>query len=233
MRQSGSSGNHGRGIVSSSYREEELIKGLYDAVVAMDDARVRALSMSVLTEGADTDFAVRNGLMAAMEKVAELYTSDTYYVSELLLCADALHAGLEILVPHLKKDQSVKKRQIIIGTVEGDIHDVGKNIVKIMFEATGWQVHDLGKDVGPERFVDEQNRIEADIVGLSALMTTSMLAIPKAISMIKAEHPDVAVMVGGAPLTREIALGYGADGYAKDAGEALVEAKAVLERLTK
>jgi methanogenic corrinoid protein MtbC1 len=165
-----------------------------------------------------------------MEKAGELFTSDVYYVSELLLCADALHAGLEILIPHVKGNQSENKRQIIIGTVEGDIHDVGKNIVKTMFEATEWQVHDLGKDVAPQRFVDEQTRIGADVIALSALMTTSMLAIPKAIGMIKAEHPEVAVMVGGAPLTRDIALGYGADGYAKDAGEAVAEAKAILAR---
>jgi methanogenic corrinoid protein MtbC1 len=230
MGQSGSPRNQRRRIVGLSHREEELVKGLYDAVVAMDEARVRALSMSVLTEGVDTNLAVRDGLMAAMEKAGELYTSDVYYVSELLLCADALHAGLEILIPHASGNQSEKKRQIIIGTVEGDIHDVGKNIVKTMFEATGWQVHDLGKDVGPQRFVDEQTRIGADIIALSALMTTSMLAIPKAIGMIKAAHPEVAVMVGGAPLTRDIALGYGADGYAKDAGAAVAEAKATLAR---
>jgi methanogenic corrinoid protein MtbC1 len=216
--------------MSTSEMHEELIKGLFDAVVRMDEDRVRALCASVLADGIDIRSAIKNGLMAAMEKVGELYTSDEYYVSELLLCADALRAGLEILGPHMVADGSERKKQIIIGTVEGDIHDVGKNIVKIMFEATGWVVHDLGKDVVPQRFIEEQARVGADIVALSALMSTTMLAIPKAIRMIKNEHPDVAIMVGGAPLTRDIAISYGADGYAGDAGEAVAEAKAMLAR---
>jgi methanogenic corrinoid protein MtbC1 len=216
--------------MSGAAPQEELIKRLFDAVVGMDEDRVRMLCTAALTDGIDVRSAVQDGLMAAMEKVAELYTSDVYYVSELLLCADALRAGLEILGPHISHDGSGTRKQIIIGTVEGDIHDVGKNLVKIMFEATGWAVHDLGKDVVPERFIEEQARIGADIVALSALMSTTMLAIPKTVRMIKDRHPDVAIMVGGAPLTRDIAINYGADGYAKDAGEAVSEAKAMLAR---
>jgi methanogenic corrinoid protein MtbC1 len=100
-----------------------------------------------------------------------------------------------------------------------------------MFDAAGWTVHDLGKDVKLERFVEEQQRTNADIVALSALMTTSMLAIPKVVQMVKAQDPNIAVMVGGAPLTREIARGYGADGYADNAGEAVAEATSMLSRL--
>jgi methanogenic corrinoid protein MtbC1 len=207
-----------------------LIKELYEAVVAMDEERVRALSESVLAEGIDADLAVKLGLMAAMEKAAELYTSEVYYVSELLLCADALQAGLRILGPHVAADDSERKKQMIIGTVEGDVHDVGKNIVKVMFEATGWVVHDVGKDVAPDRFVEEQSRTGADVIALSALMSTTMLAIPKAMRIIKDAHPDIPVIVGGAPLTRDIAVAYGADGYAKDGGEAISEVKALLLR---
>jgi dimethylamine corrinoid protein len=214
--------------MSTSEMHEELIKRLFDAVVSMDEDRVRALCTSILADGIDIGSAVKDGLMAAMEKVGELYTSDEYYVSELLLCADALRAGLEILGSHIIEEGSERKKQIIIGTVEGDIHDVGKNIVKIMFEATGWVVHDLGKDVVPQKFIEEQARVGADIIALSALMSTTMLAIPKTIRMIKSAHPHVAVMVGGAPLTRDIAISYGADGYARDAGEAVVEAKVLL-----
>jgi methanogenic corrinoid protein MtbC1 len=176
----------------------------------------------------DAGFAVRHGLMAAMEKAAELYSAEVYYVSELLLCADALRAGLLVLGPHVAADGSERKKQMIIGTVEGDIHDVGKNIVRVMFEATGWVVHDLGKDVTPDRFVEAQERTHADIVALSALMSTTMLAIPKAIRVIKGEHPHIPVIVGGAPLKRDIAIAYGADGYADNAGEAISEAKALL-----
>jgi len=205
-----------------------LIRRLYDAVLDMDEDGAAALSRSILAEGIDPGSAVKHGLMPAMEKVGELYAADIYYVSELLLAADALHAGLAILAPHISGRPEEAKRRLIIGTVEGDVHDVGKNLVKVMFEARGWSVHDLGKDVAAEAFVEEQARIQADMIALSALMTTTMLAMPKTIRAIRAEHPKVAVMVGGAPLTREIALSYGADGYARNAGEAVAEAKALL-----
>jgi len=126
-----------------------------------------------------------------------------------------------------------KKRQIVIGTVEGDIHDIGKNLVKIMFEAAGWTVHDLGRDVQLHRFVEEQAKTGSDVVALSALMTTSMMAMPKVIEMLRAENSDVAVMVGGAPLSRDIARSYGADGYADNAGEAVHEAVKMLEKLNR
>jgi methanogenic corrinoid protein MtbC1 len=117
--------------------------------------------------------------------------------------------------------------------VEGDIHDIGKNLVKIMFESAGWTVYDLGKDVALQNFVDEQVRVGADVIALSALMTTSMLAMPTVIQMIKAKDPGVAIMVGGAPLTSETAKIYGADGYATNAGEAVREANEMLKRLGK
>jgi methanogenic corrinoid protein MtbC1 len=212
---------------------EELTKGLYDAVVAMDEEKVRTLSQSVLANGMDAGFFVKYGLMAAMEKAAELYSAEVYYVSELLLCADALQAGLRILGPHVAADGTERKKRMIIGTVEGDIHDVGKNIVKVMFEATGWDVHDLGKDVSPDGFIEEQAKVQADVIALSALMSTTMLAIPKAIRVIRGEHPAVPIIVGGAPLNREIARAYGADGYADNAGEAIAEAGALLLRFNR
>lgn len=213
-------------------KRKDLVASLFDAVLNMDEDAAAATSRAVLAEGVDAEVAVKQGLMAAMEKVGELYASGTYYVSELLLCADALHAGLEVLAPHVGEGLDGQKRSLMIGTVEGDVHDVGKNLVKVMFEATGWSVHDIGKDVVPERFVEEQTRVKADIIGLSALMSTTMLAIPKAIKLIRAGCPGVPVMVGGAPLTRDIALSFGADGYAHNAGEAVAEAKRLLARLS-
>jgi methanogenic corrinoid protein MtbC1 len=211
-------------------RDLKLISSLYDAVVNMDEDAAGEASRSILAQGIDPDYAVRHGLMAAMEKVGELYASETYFLSELLLCADVLHVGLGILAPHIREASDGGTGHIVIGTVEGDIHDVGKNLVKIMFEATGWTVHDLGKDVVPERFVEEQARTGAEIVALSALMSTTMLAMPKTIKTIKAAQPNAMVMVGGAPLSREIAASFGADGYAHNAGEAIAEAKALLVR---
>jgi methylmalonyl-CoA mutase cobalamin-binding domain/chain len=163
-----------------------------------------------------------------METVGALYSKQEYFVPELLLCADALNAGLCILKPHLKIEESADKGKLLLGVVEGDIHDIGKNLVKIMFEAGGWEVHDLGNSVKIERFVEEQKKANADIVGLSALMTTSMLAMPKIIQALRTWSPSVRVIVGGAPLSPEIARRYGADAYAPDAVTAVKEATNLL-----
>jgi methylmalonyl-CoA mutase cobalamin-binding domain/chain len=217
--------------MASEERIKELTQGLYNAVIQMDEDGARELSQAVVDEGVDAYQAITNGLTAAMEEVSELYTSGEYFVPELLLCSDALYAGLDVLKPHLKVEQVASNRKVIIGTVEGDIHDIGKNLVKIMFETAGWDVHDLGKDVLLPRFVEEQAKVQADLVALSALMSTSMLAMPKVIEMLRREDPDIAVLVGGAPLSRDIAESYGANGYADDAVEAIKEANDILTRL--
>jgi methanogenic corrinoid protein MtbC1 len=217
--------------MASKGRTEELIKNLQDAVISMDEDAAVEHSKAVLSEGVDAYYAVMKGLAKGMEKVGELYESQEYFVPELLLCSDALYAGLEILKPHIKADDVQVKGQVVMGVVEGDIHDIGKNLVKIMFEAAGWTVYDLGRDVQLTSFAEEQQRTNSDIVALSALMTTSMLALPEAIKLIKASDPNVAVMVGGAPVTRDIAKSYGADGYADNAGQVIREAVRVVSEV--
>ena len=214
-------------------RKNELIQQLFNAVVAMDEVETAKISQNLLDERIDAYEAVTRGLSAAMEKVGELYVKNEYFVPELLLCSDALYAGLEILRPHIRSGDTQMKRQIIIGTVEGDIHDIGKNLVKIMFEAAGWIVHDLGRDVPLSTFVDEQKRLKADVIGMSALMTTSMMAMPKAIKMIREQDTGVGIMLGGAPLSLDIAISYGANGFAHSAGDAVKEANAMLARAGK
>jgi methanogenic corrinoid protein MtbC1 len=214
-------------------RKTELIQKLFDAVVAMDEVESAKISRTILDEKIDAYEAVTKGLSAAMEKVGDLYLKNEYYVPELLLCSDALYAGLEILRPHVKSGETQIRRQIILGTIEGDIHDIGKNLVKIMFEAAGWVIHDLGCDVPLSLFVEEQKRRKADVIGMSALMTTSMLAMPKAVKMIREQDSGVAIMLGGAPLSLDTAMSYGADGYARNAGEVVREANTMLVRLGK
>jgi len=214
-------------------RSQELIKSLFESVINMDEDAARVISNAILNEGVDAYSAITRGLTTAMEKVGVLYSNQEYFVPELLLCSDALYASLEILKPHVKIDTSAFRKKIILGTVEGDIHDIGKNLVKIMFEAAGWEVYDLGNDVRISRFVEEQKRVKADLVGLSALMSTSMLAIPKIIELLRAEDKGVMVMAGGAPLNRDIAAKYGANGYAANAGEAVQEALRLLEAKSK
>ncbi|MBW1888827.1 MAG: cobalamin-dependent protein [Deltaproteobacteria bacterium] len=158
------------------------------------------------------------------DAVVEYDNSQEYFVPEVLMCSDALYRGLDILKPHMKEQKSNVKGQVVIGTIEGDVHDIGKNLVKMMFEVAGFTVHDLGRDVKLEKFVEEQLKTESEIVALSALMTTSMLAMPKVIEMIRSRNPNVKIMVGGAPISTEVADKYGADGYADNAANAVQEA---------
>jgi methanogenic corrinoid protein MtbC1 len=167
-----------------------------------------------------------------MEVVGELYERKEYFVPELLMSADALYAGLDILKPHIKRQETEEsKGVVVIGTVQGDVHDIGKNLVKIMFEVAGFTVHDLGRDVPLEKFVEEQMRTDAQIVALSAMMTTTMMGMKRVVEMIKAKNPNVAIMLGGAPVTKEIATLFGADGYAESAGNAVQEAIKMIKRL--
>jgi len=212
--------------------QEEILQKLSDAVLNMEEEEAISLSKEVLSEGIDPYTAIMQGLAEGMSKAGELYDKGEYYVPELLLCSDALYSGLDILKPHIKSDRSKIAGKMIIGVVEGDIHDIGKNLVKTMFEAEGWEVRDLGRDVKIERFQQEQQKIHADVVALSALMTTSMLAMPKIIELVKGSEPEPLVLVGGAPLSKEIALQYGADGYADNAKGAISIARDLMESKT-
>jgi corrinoid protein of di/trimethylamine methyltransferase len=217
--------------MASEARKKEVLKALYDGVVAFDEDKVVEYSKLALDEDVDAYEAIMDGLAAGMEHVGELYANQEYFVPEVLMCSDALYAGLDILRPHVSGKEARVKGQVVIGTVEGDVHDIGKNLVKMMFDVAGFTVHDLGRDVKLERFVEEQLKTDSEIVALSALMTTSMLAMPKVIEMIKARNPNALIMVGGAPISQEVADNYGADGYAKNAANAVQEAIQMISRL--
>ena len=212
---------------------EELLKTLSDAVVNMDEDTAREAAQKVVDEGLNAYDAVMNGLGAGMEIVGDLYDKHEYFVPELLLCADALYAGLDILKPLIKPEDlgESAKGQVVIGTVQGDVHDIGKNIIKMMFEVAGFTVHDLGRDVPLEKFVDEQMRTDSEIVALSAMMTTTMMGMKKVVEMIKEKNPNVAIMLGGAPVTKDVTELFGADGYADSAGNAVQEAIKMISRL--
>ncbi len=211
--------------------EQELLEKMKDGVINYKVQEVADWAQQVLDEGHDPLNAVMNGLSAGMEEVGRLFESEEYYVPEVLMCADALYGGLDILRPHIPKQDDVVTSTIVIATVEGDIHDIGKNIVKMMFDIGGWEVHDLGKDVPLEKIVEEQRRTNAEIVALSAMMTTTMRSMEQAVEVIKAENPDVVVMVGGAPVTKETADMYGAEGYAESAATAVAEGTRLIAKL--
>ncbi len=214
---------------------EGLLKQLSDGVVNFDEDKVAEAAKRILEEGLDAYDAIMNGMAAGMEIVGDLYDKHEYFVPELLLCADALYAGLDILRPHIKrKDQADKgKGQVVLGTVQGDVHDIGKNLIKLMFDVAGFTVHDLGRDVPLEKFVEEQVRTDSEIVALSAMMTTTMMGMKKVVEMIKKKNPDVMIMLGGAPVTKDVADLFGADGYAESAGNAVQEAIKMISRLRK
>lgn len=215
--------------MSSEQKKKDLLEQIAEAVATYDEDACTHLCKSLLEDGFDPYEGIMQGLAAGMDQVGKLYEEKQYFVPELLLCSDALYAGLDVLRPHVKsKERNERVVKILIGVVEGDIHDIGKNLVKTMFEAAGWEVHDLGKDVKVNRFVEAQQKVMADVVGLSALMTTSMLAMPKIIESLKTQYPDVVIMLGGAPLSPEISQKYGADGYARDAVTAVKEATRLL-----
>jgi corrinoid protein of di/trimethylamine methyltransferase len=216
----------------SDERRAEILKKLSEGVVEYSEDMVREYAYIAVDEGLDAYDAVMNGLAAGMEIVGDLYDRQEYFVPEMLMCADALYAGLDILKPHIKKDESTGTRgQVVIGTVQGDVHDIGKNLIKLMFEVGGFTVHDLGRDVPLEKFSEEQLRTDSEIVALSAMMTTTMLGMKKVVEMIKKKNPNVAIMLGGAPLTKDVANLFGADGYAASAGNAVQEAIKMISQL--
>ena len=200
---------------------QETLNGLHDAVVGYRHADVVQLSEKAIKEGMAPMDVITQGLSKGMETVGRLYDECEYFIPELVNCADAMNAGLEILKPHLNRKDEDRRLKVIIGSVEGDIHEIGRKLVRIMYEAAGWCVYDLGMDVAVERFLHEQEKVDPDVVCLSALMTTSMHEMPRFIEKIKSKNPSVAVMVGGAPMTKEIAQRYGADGYAEHCGKAV------------
>lgn len=219
--------------MASEERTKEIINGIRQALINYDEDGVGEWAKKTLDEGVDPFIVTMEGLADGMIEVGELYNKKEYFVPELLLCSDALYVGLDILRPAIKASgrQSEAKGSIVLGVVEGDVHDIGKNLIKMMFDVSGWTVYDLGKDVPLDKFVEEQLRTDSEIVGLSALMTTSMVAMQDIVKKLKEKNPNVRIMLGGAPITSEIADMYGADGYAESAGTAVDEAIRMIKML--
>jgi len=211
--------------------KEELLEALKDGVINYKEEQVKEASQAAVDNGLPALEMIMDGLAAGMEVVGDLYERHEYFVPEVLMCADALYAGLAILRPHVPKAESGSVAQVVIGSIQGDVHDIGKNLVKMMFDVAGWEVYDLGRDVPLEKFVEEQLRTDAEVVAMSAMMTTTMLGMKKVIKMIKDKNPNVAIMLGGAPVTKDVANLFGADGYAESAGNAVQEGIKMIGRL--
>jgi 5-methyltetrahydrofolate--homocysteine methyltransferase len=195
---------------------------IFQNVIDGDAPAVEAGVKAALASGAKADVILQDGLIGAMREVGRRYEAGDLYVPEMLIAARAMQAGLALLKPQLVESGAKSAGRVVIGTVKGDLHDIGKNLVGMMLEGAGYEVIDLGTDVGPEKFAEAARQHQAGVVGLSALLTTTMQNMKSTIEALEdiGVRSQVKVIVGGAPVTRDYAKQIGADGYAPDASSA-------------
>jgi len=201
----------------------------------MEEEGTIKLSKQCLENGISAYDAIDKGLAAGMNKAGQLYEEEEYYIPELLMCSDAMYSGLEVLNPYLQKNEIESKKKVVIGVVQGDTHDIGKNLVKIMLETEGFEVIDLGRDIPPIEFVNKAKEVNASIIVLSTLMTTTMEGMAEVINLLKEEgiRDKVKVMIGGGPISQSFADKIGADLYTTNASNASKSAKAILIKIDK
>jgi len=206
------------------------LQGLAEALIRGDRDTVGKLTQEAVDEGVAPKQILDEGLVAGMNVVGARFKANEFYVPEVLIAARAMHAGMDILKPLLAESDVEPTGVVAIGTVKGDLHDIGKNLVAMMLEGAGFKVHNLGRDVAPEKFVEAVQEHGANIVGISALMTTTMPGMKRTIdALAKAGLRErVKVMIGGAPVSQAFADEIGADGYAKDSTLAVIKAKELM-----
>jgi 5-methyltetrahydrofolate--homocysteine methyltransferase len=199
----------------------ELMTNLGETLLAGNLEEIRRLTEEALGAGATPQEVLEQGLRPAMEALGERFSRGDAFLPELLVAAETMKASMEVLEPAIVRDGVAPRATMLLGTVEGDIHDIGKNLVKMMFEGSGFKVIDLDINVKADRFLEAYHRERPDLVGLSALLTTTIGEMEKVIQTIREFDPDAKFIIGGAPITQEFADRVGANGYAPDAGEAV------------
>jgi 5-methyltetrahydrofolate--homocysteine methyltransferase len=190
---------------------------IFNAVLAFDEAGVKTKTQAEVDAGTDIQSILNDGLIAAMDEVGEKFSAGELFVPEMLMAAQAMKGGLEMLKPLLASGQSSSKGTVVIGTVKGDLHDIGKNLVSMMMEGAGFDVVDMGVDVDSEAFVKAAAENGADVIALSALLTTTMPSMETTVKAVKEAGMSVKTIIGGAPVTQAFADQIGADGYSADA----------------
>ena len=210
----------------------DRLRAISEAVQDGDQDRVTNLVETALAEGMSATDILEKGMIPGIEALGEKFASGEFFLPEILISSRAMKLGMEVLDPHLPKEGGRKRGTVVIGTVEGDLHDIGKNLVKTMLECSGFGVVDLGVDVPPSSFVESVRQYKADIVAISALLTTTMVGIPEVIKALKKAgmRQRVNVMIGGAPVDRAYADEVGAEGFAEDCTAAIDEAKQLLAK---
>ena len=206
----------------------DLIDDIYDAVTDFEEDKVVELVTAALAAGQDIQEVLNDGLIAPMDEVGLKFTEGTIFVPEMLMAAMAMKSGLEVLRPLLTRSDAKPKATVLLGTVEGDMHDIGKNLVGMMMEGAGYRIVDLGVNVEVERFLAAAEEVGPDVIGLSALLTTSMPAMAKTVEAFRARDLPFRIMVGGAPVNGAFATNIGAQGYADDAAEAVTQVRTLI-----
>lgn len=207
----------------------EIYNQLSDAVSKMQAEEVKRLSLLALELGLPAEDAIEKGLAAGMKEVGRLFACKEYFVPEVLVCAKAMYGGFDILKGKVTEGKSASKGTIVIGVVDGDFHDIGKNIVRLMLEASGFRLLDLGKNVRPDAFYRICENEKPHIAAMSTLMTTTMENMEDITRGIKENFPWVKIMVGGAPVNWDFARNIGADYYGEDAHDAVAGALKLME----
>lgn len=215
-------------------KKRTLFKRLAEAVVLGDTKMAEAGANEVLAEDMSPYEAIINGLAEGMRAVGDKYEKKEYFLPEMLVSADAMYAGLNILTPHISVSESQKKGKIILGVVEGDIHDIGKNVVKAMLTAAGYEVVDLGTDIPPDEFIQKAKSEGAQVIAMSTLMTTTLMSMKTVEEKLKDEglKDKVKTVIGGGAVTEDWRGNIGSDAYGKDALEAVDKVKILIENIT-
>ncbi len=210
---------------------EEKIQAVYEAVLTGAMADTSGLVQEALDAGFEADTILKQGLISAMSEIGQKFESGEAYVPEMLISAKSMKFGLELLRPHLVAADVQPIGKVIIGTVQGDLHDIGKNLVAMMMEGAGFEVIDLGADVKPEKIIEAIEEHKPDIVAMSALLTTTMGNMKTVITKMEdaGVNDGISVMIGGAPVTQDYADEIGADGFGIDASQAASLAKKLVE----
>jgi 5-methyltetrahydrofolate--homocysteine methyltransferase len=206
-------------------------KTIENALIEFDESKVLKLVQNALDQGVAAKEILNQGLIAGMDVVGEKMESEEMFIPEVLMAAKTMSSAVDILKPLLADGDITAMGKIVIGTVKGDLHDIGKNLVAMMLESAGFEVYNLGVDISPDKFVEEINEKKANLVCLSALLTTTMPMMKQTIDAVAESglRDRVKIMVGGAPVTENYAKTIGADGYAPDAGSATKLAKTLLQ----
>jgi len=215
-----------------SRTKNELYAEMADAVLNMDEELSVSLSEESVEAGYDAYEAIDQGLAKGMGQAGDLFDEGEYFVPELLMCADALNAGVDVLKPHIKTEERGEKHKVVIGVIAGDTHDIGKNLVKLMLASSGFDVIDLGRDVPPVKFVDSAVEKDAEIIMISSLMTTTMDGMAEVIRILaeRGIREAFKVAVGGGPVSKGFADKIGADGYSPNANQAVKLANELVGR---